>query len=42
MKVGRRFTLLWAVILIGGAILFQFVSQGTPIVVVALQIASFT
>ena len=42
MKVGRRFTLLWAVILVGGAVLFQFVSQGTPIVVVALQIASFT
>lgn len=42
MRVGRRFTLVWAAILIGGAILFQFASQGTPIVVVALQIASFT
>ncbi|MBI4545034.1 MAG: sodium/solute symporter [Gemmatimonadetes bacterium] len=42
MRVGRAFTLLWAAILIGGAILFQFASQGTPIVVIALQIASFT
>jgi Na+/proline symporter len=41
-KVGRRFTLVWAAILIGGAMLFQLVQQGTPIVVVALQIASFT
>jgi SSS family solute:Na+ symporter len=42
MKVGKRFTLLWAVILIGGAMLFQLVHQGTPVVVVALQVASFT
>jgi SSS family transporter len=42
MRVGKRFTLLWAVILIGGAMLFQLVQQGTPVVVVALQIASFT
>ena len=42
LRVGRRFTLLWAAILIGGAILFRFVSEGTPIVVVALQVASFT
>jgi solute:Na+ symporter, SSS family len=42
MMMGKRFTLLWAVILIGGAILFQFVQQGTPVVVIALQIASFT
>ncbi len=41
-RVGRRFTLAWAGVLIGGAILFHFVEQGTPIVVVALQIASFT
>ena len=40
--VGKRFTLLWAVVLVGGALLFQFVQQGTPVVVVALQIASFT
>ncbi|HSJ08872.1 MAG TPA: sodium:solute symporter [Longimicrobiales bacterium] len=42
MKAGRRFTLLWAAILIGGALLFQLVQQGTPIVEIALQIASFT
>jgi Na+/proline symporter len=41
-KVGRRFTLVWAAILIGGAMLFQLVQQGTPVVVIALQIASFT
>jgi SSS family transporter len=42
MAVGKRFTLVWAVILVGGALLFQLVQQGTPIVVIALQIASFT
>jgi solute:Na+ symporter, SSS family len=42
LRAGRTFTLLWAAILIGGAILFRFAQQGTPIVVVALQIASFT
>lgn len=42
MRMGKRFTLLWAGILIGGALLFQLVQQGTPIVVIALQIASFT
>lgn len=42
LVVGRRFTLLWAAILIGGAILFELAQQGTPIVVIALQIASFT
>jgi len=42
LKVGRRFTLIWAAILIGGAMLFQLVQQGTPVVVIALQIASFT
>ena len=42
MKVGRLFTLVWALILIGGAILFRFAQQGTPVVVIALQIASFT
>lgn len=42
MKMGKRFTLLWAAVLIGGALLFQLVQQGTPIVVIALQIASFT
>lgn len=42
MRIGRRFTLMWAVILIGGAMFFQLVQQGTPVVVIALQIASFT
>jgi solute:Na+ symporter, SSS family len=42
LRVGRTFTLIWAAILIGGAILFRFAQQGTPIVVIALQIASFT
>jgi SSS family solute:Na+ symporter len=42
MKMGKRFTLLWGVILIGGAMLFQFAQQGTPVVVIALEIASFT
>jgi SSS family solute:Na+ symporter len=42
LRVGRAFTLVWAVILIGGAILFELAQQGTPIVVIALQIASFT
>ncbi len=42
LAVGRAFTLLWAAVLIGGAILFEFAQQGTPIVVIALQIASFT
>ena len=42
MRVGRLFTLLWAAILIGGAMLFRFAQQGTPVVVIALQIASFT
>jgi solute:Na+ symporter, SSS family len=42
MKAGKRFTLLWAAILIGIALLFQLVQQGTPVVIIALQIASFT
>ena len=42
MKMGKRFTLMWGVILIGGAMLFQLVQQGTPVVVIALEIASFT
>jgi SSS family transporter len=40
LKAGKRFTLLWAVILIGGALLYR--QQGTPVVVIALSIASFT
>jgi solute:Na+ symporter, SSS family len=42
MKMGKRFTLIWGAILIGGAMLFQFAAQGTPVVVLALEIASFT
>jgi len=42
LRLGRRFTLFWAAVLVGGASLFQFLQQGTPVVVVALQIASFT
>jgi solute:Na+ symporter, SSS family len=42
MRAGRAFTLMWAVILIGGALLFQLLRPGTPVVVIALQIASFT
>ncbi|MGH7501062.1 MAG: sodium:solute symporter [Longimicrobiales bacterium] len=42
LRMGKRFTLAWGVVLVGGAILFQLVQQGTPIVVIALQIASFT
>lgn len=42
VRLGRRLTLFWAGVLISGALLFQFVQQGTPVVVVALQIASFT
>lgn len=42
MRVAKRFTLLWGVILVGGAMLFRFAEQGTPVVIVALGIASFT
>jgi SSS family transporter len=40
LAVAKRFTLVWAVILIGGALLYR--QQGTPVVVIALAIASFT
>jgi Na+/proline symporter len=39
-RVGRRFALIWGVVLTGGALLFK--EQGTPVVVIALGIASFT
>lgn len=42
LRVGKVFTLAWAAILIGGAILFRLLASGTPVVVIALQIASFT
>jgi solute:Na+ symporter, SSS family len=40
LRLGRLFTLFWAVVLIGGAMLYR--EQGTPVVVVALSVASFT
>ncbi len=40
LRAGRRFTLAWGVVLTGGALLYR--QQGTPIVTVALSIASFT
>lgn len=40
LRVGRLFTLAWAVVLIGGALLFR--QRETPVVVVALSIASLT
>ena len=35
MKAGKAFTLMWGVILVGGAMLFQFLRPGTPVVVIA-------
>jgi len=40
LRVGRLFTLLWAVALVGGALLFR--RREAPVVVVALSIASLT
>lgn len=40
LRIGKRFTLVWAVILIGGALLYR--QQGTPVVIIALAVASFT
>jgi SSS family solute:Na+ symporter len=40
LVMAKRFTLLWAFILIGGALLYR--QQGTPVVIIALAIASFT
>ncbi len=40
LRASKVFTLVWACILIGGALLYR--SEGTPVVVVALSIASFT
>jgi SSS family solute:Na+ symporter len=42
MKVGRGLTLVAGGLLIGVAMLFQLAQQGKPVVLVALQIASFT
>ncbi|MEO7963234.1 MAG: sodium:solute symporter [Gemmatimonadaceae bacterium] len=40
LRAGKMFALMWGVVLTGGALLFK--EQGTPVVVVALGIASFT
>ncbi len=40
LKLSRQFTFAWAIILIGGALLYR--QQGTPVVIIALSIASFT
>jgi SSS family transporter len=40
LRVGRIFTLGWALILVGGALLFR--DRNTPVVVLALSIASIT
>lgn len=40
LKTAKLFTLFWGVILLGAALLYR--EQGTPVVVVALSIASFT
>lgn len=40
LRTSKLFTALWAVVLIGGAMLYR--AQGTPVVTVALSIASFT
>jgi Na+/proline symporter len=41
LRIGRIFTILWAVILLGGALMYPR-EAGTPVVVIALSIASFT
>ncbi len=40
LALSRRLTLGWAVVLIGGALLYR--NEGTPVVTIALSIASFT
>ena len=40
LQVGKMFALLWGVVLTAGALMFK--ENGTPVVVVALSIASFT
>lgn len=41
LKVGKTFALIWGIVLTGGALLFPE-NQQTPVVVIALSIASFT
>ncbi|MGD2067990.1 MAG: sodium:solute symporter [Gemmatimonadota bacterium] len=40
LRAGRVFTLVWAVLIVGGAVLFIPLSEGTPAVEVALAVAS--
>ncbi len=40
LRLSKIFTLVWAAILIGGALLYR--NEGTPVVTIALSIASFT
>jgi Na+/proline symporter len=40
LKAGKVFTLVWAMLLVGGAILFVPLSQGTSAVEVALGVAA--
>lgn len=40
LRLSRLFTLGWAVVLLGGALMYR--AEGTPVVVIALSIASFT
>ena len=40
LQVGKRFALAWGIVLTAGALMFK--DNGTPVVVVALSIASFT
>lgn len=42
LRVGKRFTLVWGIVMIGVSLAFQLLAAGTPLVVIALQIASFT
>ncbi len=42
LRLGKRFTLAWGGVLIVLSLAFQWVASGTPVVVIALQIASFT
>ncbi|MFO0231005.1 sodium:solute symporter [Gemmatimonas sp.] len=40
LRTSKLFTLIWAAVLIGGAMLYR--NEGTPVVTIALSIASFT
>ncbi len=42
LRLGKRYTLYWGIVLIILSLGFQFVASDTPVVVIALQIASFT